>query len=84
MTVIAIRRSGGANIVSLPKAILKVLNLHEGSLLVLTLEDRKITLTPATEKLTLEKVLKGSPKKRLALNNEDKEWFDSSTVGKEL
>ncbi|MDX2164644.1 MAG: AbrB/MazE/SpoVT family DNA-binding domain-containing protein [Gammaproteobacteria bacterium] len=84
MTVIAIRRSGGANIVSLPKTILKMLNLHEGSLLVLTLEDRKITLTPAEEKLTLEKVLKGSPQKRLTLNDEDKEWFDSSSVGKEL
>jgi len=39
MTRIAIRKLGGVNIVSLPKAVLKTLGLHEGSTIDLSLED---------------------------------------------
>lgn len=83
MTTLAIRRSGGANIISIPKAILKVLGLHPGSSLNLSIEGSKIVLTPANNDLTLEELILGSPKEHLNLNTEDKAWLNSKPVGKE-
>ena len=84
MTQLAIRKSGGANIVSLPKAILKVLGLHTGSKLELSIEDNRIILTPATRTLDLETLVAGSPKARLAVTDEDRDWLESAPVGREV
>ncbi len=84
MTLLAIRQSGGANIISIPKAILSTLGLHVGSALSLSIEDRRIVLTPKTETLTLEEVLTGSPKKHLRATSEDKEWIQAQAAGKEF
>ncbi len=84
MTQVAIRQSGGANIVSIPKVILRTLALETGSSLELTIEDNKIVLTPIKEALTLESVLQGSPKSLLALVNEDQQWLNEEVVGKEV
>ncbi|MFT5392226.1 MAG: antitoxin ChpS, partial [Gammaproteobacteria bacterium] len=59
---VSIRRSGGANIVSLPKSIVQALGLSVGSKLDLTLEDNRIVLTPSEDGLTLEHLLAGSTK----------------------
>ena len=84
MTRIAIRKSGGANIVSLPKAVLKTLGLHEGSTIDLSLEDNRIVLTPVPEEVTLEELLAGSPKKKLKLSEEDQVWLSEKPIGKEF
>ncbi len=84
MTQVAIRQSGGANIVSIPKVILRTLALETGSSLELTIEDNKIVLTPVKEALTLESVLQGSPKSLLALVDEDQQWLNEQVVGKEV
>ncbi len=84
MSTLAIRQSGGANIVSIPKAVLKSLKLHIGSSLNLSIEDNKIILTPISDELTLEEVLVGSPKKNLKPTKEDLTWMNSNPVGKEL
>jgi len=84
MTQVAIRQSGGANIVSIPKVILRTLALETGSSLELTIEDNKIVLTPVKEALTLESVLQGSPKALLALVDEDQQWLSEEVVGKEV
>jgi len=84
MTQIAIRQSGGANIVSIPKTILSVLGLHVGSSLDLSIEDNRIVLTPASADPTLEELLAGSPKENLALTEEDKEWIQAVPTGKEV
>jgi antitoxin ChpS len=84
MTQLSIRQSGGANIVSIPKAILKSLNLHPGSSLELSIVDHKIVLTPIMEQPTLEMLLEGSPKAKLAKTEEDQEWLNSKAVGKEI
>ncbi len=84
MTHLAIRQSGGANIVSIPKAILKTLGLHVGSTLDLSIVDSTIVLTPVNEEMTLEDLLAGTPKEKLRLIDEDKEWLDAKLVGKEL
>ena len=84
MTALAIRQSGGANIISIPKAILKSLKLHVGSSLDLVVKNNKIILTPISDTMSLEAVLAGSPKKQLKLTVEDKAWLQAKTVGKEL
>ena len=83
MTQVAIRQSGGATIISLPKVILKTLNLQVGSSLELTLEDNKIVLSPINQELSLEALLAGSPKSALALTEEDKSWLNLPLIGKE-
>jgi AbrB family looped-hinge helix DNA binding protein len=84
MTQVAIRQSGGANIISLPKMILNTLNLHVGSALELTLEDNKIILTPVSQEPSLAELLAGSPKQALRLNEEDQDWLNAHAVGKEI
>ena len=84
MTAIAIRQSGGANIISLPKAILKILGLHTGSELDLSIVDSKIVLTPVKETFTLEMLLKNTPKESLHFTEEDKEWLNAKSTGKEI
>jgi len=84
MTQVAIRQSGGANIISIPKVILRTLALEMGSSLELSIEDNKIVLTPVKKALTLESVLQGSPKSLLALVGEDQQWLNEEVVGKEV
>lgn len=84
MTHLAIRQSGGANIVSIPKAILKTLGLHVGSKLNLSIVDCKIVLTPVLEKQTLEDLLAGSSQEKLRFTAEDCEWIEEPKVGKEI
>ena len=84
MSHLAIRQSGGANIVSLPKAILKTLGLHVGSTLELSIVNSKIVLTPVVEKQSLEELLIGTPKEKLQLTKEEREWFEAKPVGKEI
>lgn len=84
MTKLAIRQSGGANIISIPKAVLKILGLHAGSQLELHLEDHKIVLVPISEMDSLENLLAGSPQEKLKITDEDKEWLEESPVGKEI
>ena len=84
MTQVAIRQSGGANIISIPKVILRTLALDIGASLDLSIEDNKIILTPIKENLTLEAILVGSPKSALKLTEEDQRWLNSESVGKEI
>lgn len=84
MTAISIRQSGGSNIVSIPKAILKTLGLHAGSKLDLAVENNKIVLTPVQEETSLEELLLGSPKGCFKVTEEDEEWVNMKPVGKEL
>ncbi|WP_257281542.1 MULTISPECIES: AbrB/MazE/SpoVT family DNA-binding domain-containing protein [unclassified Endozoicomonas] len=84
MSSIAVRKSGGASIVSIPKAVLKTLGITVGSKLNLSIEDNKIVLSPVKEELTLEALLEGSPTERLVMTDEDKEWVDMLPVGKEV
>lgn len=84
MTAIAIRQSGGANIVSIPKAIVNTLGLQVGSKLDMSIEDNKIVLTPMTEELDLQTLLEGSPKECFNITQEDRQWLDAKPVGKEV
>lgn len=84
MTQVAIRQSGGANIISIPKVILRTLGLNVGASLDLSIEGNRIILTPVKKSLTLEAILEGSPKSALSLTEEDQLWLNSPPVGKEI
>jgi len=84
MTQVVIRQSGGASIISIPKVILRTLELDSGASLDLSIEDSKIILTPIKESLTLEEVLEGSPKFAMRRVEEDQLWLNSQSVGKEI
>ena len=84
MTTLSIRQSGGSSILSIPKVVLKVLNLKVGSSLSLSVENNRIVLTPIHHTLTLDDLLKGSPKACFKLNEEDQVWLDMPAKGKEI
>jgi len=84
VTEIAVRQSGGANIVSIPKAIVQTLGLSVGSKLDLTIQDNSIVLTPVEDVFSLEVLLAGSPKKCFAVTDEDRAWIDAAPTGKEV
>jgi len=85
MSSVSVRQSGGANIVSIPKAIVKTLGLEVGSKLDLSIKDNSIVLTPIeSESLSLEELLAGSPKSSFKITEEDREWLDAAPVGKEV
>lgn len=80
MASVAIRQSGGGNIVTLPKSVVSSLGLEVGSKLSVTVEGNNIVLVP---ELTLEELLAGSPKECFELTQEDQEWVNSKPVGNE-
>ncbi|MEH6551252.1 MAG: AbrB/MazE/SpoVT family DNA-binding domain-containing protein [Pseudomonadales bacterium] len=84
MTSVIVRQSGGAEIVSIPKAIGKTLGLHVGSKLDLSIVDNKIILTPMEEDLTLESLLANSPRECFDILTEDQVWVDAKPSGKEV
>lgn len=85
MTSISVRQSGGANIVSIPKTIVQMLGLSVGSKLDITVEENRIILTPSSEdEVSLESLLKGSPKECFTVTEEDRQWVDAKPVGREI
>lgn len=84
MSLVSVRQSGGANIVSIPKAIVQTLGLEVGSKLDLSIKDNSIVLTPVGDTLSLEELLAGSPKKCFKVTVEDREWIDAEPIGKEV
>lgn len=84
MTERAIRQSGGAKIISIPKAIVETLGLSVGSVLDLSIKDDQIVLKPVINEVSLENLLEGCSRENFALTDEDKEWLHATPVGKEI
>ena len=84
MTTVVVRQSGGAEIVSIPKAIGRALGLHVGKELDLSIVDNKLVLDPVVENTSLEELLAYSPHDRFRILDEDREWIDAKPVGKEV
>ncbi|PID54927.1 MAG: AbrB/MazE/SpoVT family DNA-binding domain-containing protein [Gammaproteobacteria bacterium] len=83
MTTVTVRQSGGAEIVSIPKAIGKALGVHVGSKLELSIVDNRIVLDPVVKSASLEDLLADSPRENFRVTEEDREWIDAKPVGKE-
>ncbi len=83
MATVAIRRSGGASIVSIPKSVLGSMGLDVGSELELTVENRTIVMKPRAKELTLDDILVGCTPELLAMTEEEREWHDMPPAGEE-
>jgi len=83
VTTIAIRRSGGAKIVSLPKTVVEMMHLDVGSTLDLRVEGDSIILTRHKPEKTLEELLEGYSSEDFAMDEEDREWHDMKPTDKE-
>ena len=84
MSTVAVRRSGGASIISIPKRVLGLLKLDVGAEMDLEVKENKIILTPVKQKLTLDVLLKNSPKDKLEMQIEDLEWLGFDNAGEEI
>lgn len=84
MTEVVIRKSGNANIISLPKTLLEQLGAGVGDKLSVLLEDGKLILqAPKTKRRTLDELLEEvSPE--MFDTEEDREWMNMRPVGEEL
>lgn len=84
MTEVFIRKSGNANIISLPKTLLEQLGAGVGDKLSVLLEDGKLILqAPKTKRRTLDELLEEiSPE--MFDTEEDREWMNMRPVGEEL
>ena len=84
MNSLTIRKSGNAQIISLPKLLLEQIGVGIGDRLDATLQDGKIILEPRKVKeLTLEEILEGITPETYQ-TEEDREWMEMRSVGKEL
>lgn len=84
MTTVVVRQSGGAEIISIPKAIGKVLGLRVGSELDLSIVDNKLVLDPIVERTSLEDLLADSPRENFRILDEDLEWLNTKSAGREV
>jgi antitoxin ChpS len=76
-----LRQSGGSIILSIPKAIAKTMAVEAGSVVELTVEDRKLSVTPARRSLADR--LAQSPKSPARWHRDDASLRDPP-VGLEL
>lgn len=76
-----LRQSGGSVILSIPKAIARTMAVEAGSVVELTVKDRKLSVTPARR--TLADRLAQSPKSP-ANWHRDAASLDDRPVGREL
>lgn len=80
---VIVRKSGDAEIVSIPKAIGKATGIRAGTVLSLSVEDNQIILSPKRS-VTVNELLAGCTPEMFALTNEDKQWIGDSPKGLEL
>lgn len=84
MSRVTIRKSGNANIISLPKVLLEQMGAKAGDNLQVTFEDGKIILErPRKELPTLEWLLEGITPETYN-TEEDNEWMNMRPRGEEL
>ncbi|MFZ2449373.1 MAG: hypothetical protein WAW36_02510 [Methylovulum miyakonense] len=83
MTVLTVKTSADAHIISLPETIMAQVGWQKGALIDMSIENGHIVLAPKQTGLTLKTLLAGSPTERLGLLEEDTDWLSASAVGSE-
>lgn len=85
MTTLTIRKSGNAQIISLPKLLLEQMGVGIGDRLNAILQDGKIILEPSVddELPSLEELFAGVTPEMFQ-TEEDIEWLEMPSVGKEI
>ncbi|MDO3441287.1 AbrB/MazE/SpoVT family DNA-binding domain-containing protein [Agrobacterium sp. V1] len=86
MTVITkIRRQGGAAVMTIPPALLKMLGLEIGEQLTLAVDNGTLVASPVRpekKRFTLAELLEGADEVA-ALNARERQWDEALPVGKE-
>tara|TARA_R110002072_G_scaffold171574_1_gene325250 strand:+ start:216 stop:467 length:252 start_codon:yes stop_codon:yes gene_type:complete len=79
-----IRKWGNSAGTIIPANILQEAGLEIGDTLDARVVEGKVILSPVEGELTLEELLAGSPKENLAVTDEDLEWLDVPSLGREV
>jgi antitoxin MazE len=78
-----IQKWGNSAAVRINKSVLEQFGGSIGDSVSIDLIDGDIVIKPA-EELTLGDLLDGSPKERLVMTDEDREWMEILSVGDEI
>lgn len=81
MPIATIRKSGNANIISIPKTILKLLGLNTGDQLDVEIDNGKIILQPHHH--CIEDLLANTNPSSFQIQDDDAEW-ERSVQGNEI
>ncbi len=79
-----IRKWGNSAGTIIPAPALAKAGLKLGDMVNVEASEGQIIIKQATPSYTLADLLKATPEKSIALNEEDREWLRDSPVGKEL
>ncbi|PCJ22955.1 MAG: AbrB/MazE/SpoVT family DNA-binding domain-containing protein [SAR86 cluster bacterium] len=80
-----IRKSGASAILTIPKPVLEYLDASIGTKISIDMVDGlMVCKKKADDSMTLESLLEDSPREKMVLNDEDKEWLYMGSVGSEL
>lgn len=79
-----IRKWGNSAGTILPAAVLQEAGLEIGDALEAQVVDGKVILSPVVRDLTLDELLTGSPIENLKNTDEDREWIEAPSVGREI
>lgn len=88
MITVQVRKQGGASIMTIPSDVLKLLDIHAGSILELNLtKDGFVahTISNVSKRYTLKELLRGATPKNLKALNEETQWArEGESTGREL
>jgi antitoxin ChpS len=89
MTVVTIRKQGGAAIMTIPSASLELLHWDVGMTVDVEVQDGALLARPASsinrKRYTLSELLKGATKENMNALNASTEWSgDGDSIGREL
>jgi antitoxin ChpS len=82
MAITSLRRAGGSVMLTLPPLYLKETGLSAGSSVSVEIKGDVLAVRPARPRLSLQDVIKGTPKATAALRA--KEWDELAPAGHEL
>ena len=85
MATITLRTLGGLVVMTVPRQILSMMRLGEGSQVDVNMANGKLVVKPkAKPHYTLAELLASCNQENMALTGEDREWLAHKSVGKEV
>ncbi|MFU8789905.1 MAG: AbrB/MazE/SpoVT family DNA-binding domain-containing protein [Methylobacter sp.] len=85
MTTATLRTLGGSVVITVPKQMLRLMNLAVGNQVELTLENGKLIVAPKPKPhYNLSELLAQCNEENMALSDEDQAWLSAQAIGKEV
>jgi antitoxin ChpS len=82
MTEVRLRKVGGSTMLAIPPALMEALEFGPNSPVQLSVSEGKLTVAPAKRRYTLDELL--AQCEPGPISEEDREWLDMPSVGREL